>query len=79
MQTAIAKWGNSLALRLPRRIAEDAGMREGTPVDLRVDGQRLVVTPARPRYRLSELLSRMRVGQRHEEVDWGASRGEEEW
>jgi len=79
MTTTIAKWGNSLALRLPRNIAEDARMFEGTPVALHVEGERLVVTPARPKYKLSDLLKNMRVENRHDEVDWGKARGEEEW
>jgi len=78
MQTAIAKWGNSLALRLPRNLAEDARMAEGTPVDLQLEGDRLVITVARPRYELTDLLEGLRPENRHEETDWGGPRGAEE-
>ena len=79
MRSAIAKWGNSLALRLPRSLAEDARMAEGTPIDLHVDGEKLVVTVARPRYKLSDLLDGMGAQTRHGETDWGEPRGDEAW
>ena len=79
MQGAVAKWGNSLALRLPRAIAEDARLVEGTPVDLRVEGEKLIVTASRTRYDLAELLKGMKAENRHEETDWGGPRGEETW
>lgn len=79
MQGTIAKWGNSLALRLPRSVAADAGLTEGSAVALRVEGKKLVVTHARPRYRLADLLARHKPRHRHAEVDWGEKRGKEEW
>ena len=79
MRTAIAKWGNSLALRLPRTLAADARLYEGTPVELRVEGDKLVVRPARPKYRLCDLLAQMKPEHKHGEVDWGKPSGEEEW
>ena len=48
MQT-IAKWGNSLAVRIPPRFAETAGLSEGTVVDLKIQSGRLVVAPIRNR------------------------------
>lgn len=78
MQNRIAKWGNSLALRLPRHVAADAQLHEGTVVDLRVEGGLLVVRPARPKHKLSELLAGHKpTGS--EEFDWGKAEGEEEW
>ena len=78
MQNHIAKWGNSLALRLPRHVAADVGLHEGTVVELRVQGGSLVVRPARPKYKLSELLAGHKTS-RDEEFDWGEAQGEEEW
>lgn len=78
MQATIAKWGNSLALRLPRRVAEDARLAEGTTVDLQVEGDRLVVIPARPKYRLADLLVKHTEAHKHEETDWGPPQGREE-
>jgi antitoxin MazE len=79
MRAAISKWGNSLALRLPKSLAEDAGLSEGTMVDLHLDGDRLVIAPSRPKYRLAELLAEHKQGHRHEETDWGKAEGEEVW
>ena len=79
MRAAIAKWGNSLALRLPQALAADARLYEGTRVDLKIEGEKLVITLARPRYKLSELLAQMKPEHTHEETDWGESKGDESW
>ncbi len=57
MLTRISKWGNSLALRLPKAIAEALNVSEGKTVELRVEEDRLIITPASPVYTLDELLS----------------------
>ncbi len=79
MQATISKWGNSLALRLPRRVVEDARLTEGATVELQVEGDQLVITRARPKYRLADLLVKHTGGNKHEETDWGPPRGREEW
>jgi antitoxin MazE len=79
MRSAIAKWGNSLALRLPKSVAADAGFAEGTPVELSAQTGKLIIAPARPKYRLAELLAQITPDNRHDEVDWGAPKGTEEW
>jgi antitoxin MazE len=56
MQVQIARWGNSLGLRIPKDLAEHAGLRAGARVEIAADGDRLVITPTRRRYRLAELL-----------------------
>ena len=45
MRATISKWGNSLGLRIPRGIAEDAGLTEGSTIDLRVENGRLIGEP----------------------------------
>ena len=74
--------GKGLALRLTRQIAEQMHMVEGLIVDLNVIGGTLNVTPSRPRFKLSELLSgepsRDKKGT-STEVDWGPARGNEAW
>lgn len=57
MRTEIARWGNSLAVRLPRPVADQMSITEGTPVELEVEDGRLVIRPAVPRYALHELLA----------------------
>lgn len=53
----VAKWGNSLAVRLPAQLVRELGLREGDRVDLRADGDGLAVTrEPRP----EEVLARLR-------------------
>ena len=80
MSTVIAKWGNSLALRLQRNIVEDANLREGMLVDVKVSGNQVVVSPARPKYTLDELLAQMKPEKkRRRETVWGKAEGGEAW
>jgi antitoxin MazE len=78
--TQLAKWGNSLALRIPKAVADSAGLRKGDPVSLRVseDGE-LVVSAARRKYKLEALVSRITAKNRHGETDWGKPVGRETW
>jgi antitoxin MazE len=79
MRTAVSKWGNSLALRLPKPLAELARLREGTSVEISIDDGALVIKPSRPRYELAKLLAGEDKKRRHDEVDWGPPKGEEIW
>lgn len=80
MKGQIQKWGNSLALRIPRGIVEEAGLGQNTAVELRVEGGRIVITPLHPaRYQLDELLASIQPDQLHGETDWGEAQGQEEW
>ena len=74
--TQLAKWGNSLAVRIPKAVAEDAQLREGEPVTLTVAREgSLVIRSARRKHRLSRLVSRITAKNRHEESDWGEPQG----
>jgi antitoxin MazE len=82
MQATISKWGNSLALRLPKHVAEQVRLVEGATVELEISDGSLKVTPARKRFKLAELLD----GEKREtddnvsrEVDWGKPKGDEAW
>ncbi|MDP2410865.1 MAG: AbrB/MazE/SpoVT family DNA-binding domain-containing protein [Pseudolabrys sp.] len=84
MKAKLAKWGNSLALRLPRQFVTELGLSEGSVVELGRDGSRLVAETraagAIPRYRLEDLVAEMkRLGPDAEPdtVDWGPDRGAE--
>ncbi|HJM50886.1 MAG TPA: AbrB/MazE/SpoVT family DNA-binding domain-containing protein [Alphaproteobacteria bacterium] len=79
MKTAIAKWGNSLAVRLPRHLTEGVNLSEGSPVEIRVEGQNLLICATRPRQKLSDLLRKHQASQQHDEVDWGQPKGDEAW
>ena len=80
MRTTIQKWGNSLGLRIPRALAEEAGVVAGSEVDLSIRRGDLVVKPARrTKYRLNDLLRQMTSKNIHAEVDAGAPVGREAW
>lgn len=76
----IAKWGNSLAVRIPLAIAKHASLTEGDPVTLTLDREGgIVLRPARRRYELSDLVAQITPKNRHQETDWGAPAGKEPW
>ena len=58
----VSRWGNSLAVRIPRAVAEESGVRDGIVVELVAERGKLVVRPTRRRrYRLADLLARIRA------------------
>ncbi len=57
MRTEIARWGNSLAVRLPKQVLEQAGLSEGVPVELVVESGTVVLRPAKPRYDINKLIA----------------------
>ncbi len=83
MTTSVKKWGNSLAVRIPQTIAEQANLEEGAKVSFRISEEGCVVLiPQRKRkkqYTLDELLEGVTPEHFEGEMDWGESRGEENW
>jgi antitoxin MazE len=82
MKVKIAKWGNSLGVRLPKAAAEAAGLRLGMELEVEVIGNALRLAPVVrvPRYRLEDLIAEMdRLGpeNRPELIDWGPDVGAE--
>ena len=80
MKTQIAKWGNSLAVRIPKPVAEAAKLRSGDCLDVDVDGPG-VVTIRKPQHEptLEDLVQRITSENRHSEIDWGPPVGKELW
>ena len=80
MRMQVAKWGNSLAVRIPRGFAAEAGLEEGVEVEMTVDeGEIRVRRAPGPEYRLDALLRGVRPDNLHGEVDAGGSVGREAW
>jgi len=77
MQVNIARWGNSLGLRIPKDVADRAGLRAGSRVEIAAEDGRVVISPAKPRYVLSELLQGMTPEAMREAFDWGPDVGRE--
>ena len=78
MQATICRWGNSLGLRIPRGLAEDAGLTEGSVVELRVVDGRIVAEPVAVE-KLESLLARVTPKNRHKELFIDSPRGREAW
>ncbi len=82
MQATISKWGNSLALRLPKHLADQVRLVEGATVELEIADGSLKVTPARKRFKLADLLegeTRKTDDNVTSEFDWGKPKGDEAW
>lgn len=81
MKVKVAKWGNSLAIRLPKRLADELGLAAGRTVDLEKQGSGLAIKPAAPKipyYRLEDLLAQIKPGDKPPPlVDWGPDVGAE--
>ncbi len=76
-QSTVAKWGASLAIRIPKAIAEQWGVREGSAVELVSRGEQVVIR--KKRYDLAEMLGMISPDNLHSEVDFGPPAGREEW
>ena len=80
MQTKIKKWGNSLALRIPKSFALNANLRQDELVDISVDKERIIITPiGEKKYSLDDLLAGVSEDNLHGEFDTGAPVGKEIW
>lgn len=76
--TAIQKWGNSLAVRIPANLASQVALKEGSVVDVIAEHGNIVLVPqSRKKYSLDELLKDCKPAQLHGETDWGADVGRE--
>jgi antitoxin MazE len=80
MRVQVQKWGNSLALRIPKPFAAEVQIEEGSLVDLSIVKGKLVATPAvREKPTLSQLLAKVSRANLHGEVETGPSVGREAW
>ncbi|MBZ5537565.1 MAG: AbrB/MazE/SpoVT family DNA-binding domain-containing protein [Acidobacteriia bacterium] len=80
MRVAVRKWGNSLALRIPKSLASDSRIAQGSLVEVTLEKGKLVVTPlAVPEYSLTQLLAKVRRRNLHGEMDTGSATRRESW
>jgi antitoxin MazE len=80
MVAIVAKWGNSLAIRIPQNLAKEIHLAEGAEIDLGIVDGNLVAKPRiRKRYSLDELVNTITLENLHGEVDSGAAVGNEFW
>ncbi len=81
MQVKISHWGNSLGVRIPKALAEQAGFLDGDALEISATPEGLTLCKLTPQrtYSLEELVSQITDENRHTEVDWGQSQGREAW
>ena len=80
-QAQIVKWGNSLAVRIPKPLAEQAGFQEGDSIRIEASHGQIDLRPAERIPTLRELVNQIKPAQRYEETSAGPIRGKEaeEW
>lgn len=79
MKSRITKWGNSLAIRIPRSLGREIELKEGTEVDLIIREGAIIITPVSSNYSLDDLVQGITAENRHTETDWGEPKGAEVW
>ena len=80
MKTRVKKWGNSLAIRIPKPLAVEVGLEDSSPIELSLMDGRLVITPVvEPELSLATLLAQVTEENLHGEVDTGPAVGGEVW
>ncbi len=79
MHSRVQKWGNSLAVRIPKPFAFEIGLERDAEVEVTVSEGKLVVTPLATTYSLAELLLGVRKSDLHPEVSTGPGKGREAW
>ncbi|ALF54009.1 MazF family transcriptional regulator [Nostoc piscinale CENA21] len=67
----ISIWGNSLGIRLPQTIIQQMGLKQGDLVAISTEGNKIILSPAKPKYTLDQLLQDITPDRQHDEVDWG--------
>ncbi len=77
MKIQINQWGNSLALRIPKSIASEMKIEQGSEVEMSIKNNALIIS--KPRYTLEELVSRITPENIHPETDTGEPVGNEIW
>jgi antitoxin MazE len=84
MIVEFCKWGNSLAVRIPKALADTIKVSDGKRAEIKVENGALVLRPIikaarKPSYTLDQLLSGMTRENVPQEIDWGQKRDDEAW
>ena len=77
MVITVKKWGNSLGVRIPKIIARDLNLKDGSAVEIEDNNGTIIISPKKNT--LNELLSGINEANIHHEIDFGISSGREIW
>jgi len=77
----VVKWGNSLAVRIPKIVAEEARMQEGDAIVIKASPDHIELRHAEKIPNLKEMVAKITPENRYQETDWGPDIGKEivEW
>jgi antitoxin MazE len=80
-KTQVMKWGNSLAVRIPKAVAEKVRIREGDPILIEARKGCVEIRSVERIPTFEELVAQITPENRYDETDWGADAGKEivEW
>lgn len=79
MTTKAQKWGNSIGVRIPFKVAEKYGLVNGSPIELEQKESGIFVKPINQVPTLEELMAGITKENQHEEIDFGKPEGDEIW
>ena len=79
MLTKVQKWGNSLALRIPKSFAADAHLENESVVEVSLVDGHLVIKRIAPEWTLEQLLAGVTKQNIHTEIETGDPIGKEVW
>ncbi|MEW5922291.1 MAG: AbrB/MazE/SpoVT family DNA-binding domain-containing protein [Bacillota bacterium] len=80
MRVKVQKWGNSIALRIPKSFAIETSLENGSTVNLSLHDGKLIIEPVAPEeYNLENLLSEIKETNIHKEYSDGKPIGKELW
>ena len=80
MTAKVQRWGNSLALRIPKLLAKDIHVYQGSEVELFLKEGRILIEPKRKKkFSLGELIKKVTKENVHSEQNWGGRTGAEVW
>ena len=80
MHITVQKWGNSLALRIPKAVAKQVNVHKGSRVDMSFTGNKIILSPSdNKEYNLKDLLKKVTKKNLHPEISFGPPVGKEVW
>ena len=77
MKITVKKWGNSLGVRIPKIMAKDLDLKDGSAVEIEDKNGTIIISPRKNT--LTELLNGINDANIHQEIDFGKSTGREKW
>jgi len=80
MKSNIQKWGNSLAIRIPKSFADEVHLVQGSPIDITLVDNKLQIVPIKEKQiTLKQLLNEVTEDNLHKEISTGGPVGREVW